>query len=403
MKVKISPSLISGEVTAPPSKSMSHRFLICAGLSEGESYISNLAYSEDILATLDCLEKMGAEITRGTDFVKIKGVLPEKSLGADYFCRESGSTLRFFLPVAMLSDNESTFRGSGRLMERPMSVYEAIAKEKGFFYENTDGVLRVRGKLSSGIYKVAADVSSQFISGLLFALPMCEGDSEILLEGKIESRSYIDMTLEAMDMFGVKAAWNGNSLIIKGGQRYKNAEFAVEGDCSNAAFLDAFNLVGGNVSVKGLKDGTLQGDAVYREYFQLLKEGKPTLDVSNCPDLAPVLMSLASELGGAILKGTARLRIKESDRGTVMKQELSKLGADIEVREDEIIINKTTLKAPTEPFDSHNDHRVVMSLAVLCSKYGGIIEGAEAVRKSYPDFFERTAEMGMEAEEYDNQ
>ena len=399
MKVKISPSLISGEVTAPPSKSMSHRFLICAGLSEGESLISNISYSEDILATLDCLEKMGAEITRGTDFVKIRGVLPEKSEGADYFCRESGSTLRFLLPLALLSDKESTFRGSGRLMERPMSAYEAIAKEKDFFYENTDGVLRVRGKLSSGLYKVAADVSSQFISGLLFALPMCEGDSEILPEGNIESRSYIDMTLEVMKIFGVEASWKADRLTIKGGQRYKSAFLTVEGDYSNAAFLDAFNLVGGNVTVKGLRADTLQGDAIYREYFSLLENGRPTLDVSNCPDLAPVLMCLAAEHSGAILRGTARLRIKESDRGTVMKQELSKLGADIEVREDEIIINETTLKAPTELFDSHNDHRVVMSLAVLCSKYGGMIEGAEAVRKSFPDFFIRTAEIGMEAEE----
>lgn len=402
MTVKIKPSLISGEVTAPPSKSMTHRFLICAGLSEGESLISNISYSEDILATLDCLEKMGAEITRGKDFVKIRGVLPEKFSGADYFCRESGSTLRFLLPLALLSDKESTFSGSVRLMERPMSVYEAIAREKGIFYKNTDGVLRVRGKLTSGLYKVAADVSSQFISGLLFALVLCEGDSEILLEGKIESRSYIDMTLEAMNMFGAEAFWKGNSLIIKGGQCYKSADFAVEGDCSNAAFLDAFNLIGGNVSVKGLRGDTLQGDAVYKEYFSLLENGRPTLDVSNCPDLAPVLMSLAAELNGAVLKGTARLRIKESDRGAVMKQELSKLGADIEVLEDEIIINKTTLKAPEEPFDSHNDHRVAMSLAVLCSKYGGIIEGAEAVRKSYPDFFECAATIGMETEKYDD-
>ena len=403
MTVKIKPSELCGNVKAPSSKSMSHRLLICAGLSSEESYIKNIAYSEDVLATLDCLEVMGAEITRGTDYIKIKGTSPDKKGCCEYFCRESGSTLRFFVPLAMLCENESTFRGSERLMERPMSVYEKLAVEKGIFYKNTDGVLCVGGKLPSGKYTVAADISSQFISGLLFALPLCEGDSEIRLEGTVSSRSYIDMTLEAMAMFGVNASWkDGNTLFIGGSQSYQGKSLTVEGDYSNAAFLDAFNFVGGNVNAEGLRDDTLQGDAVYKEYFSLLRDGTPTLDVSNCPDLAPILMSLATELNGAVLKGTARLRIKESDRGAVMKQELSKLGADIEVLEDEIIINKTILTSSEEPLDSHNDHRVVMSLAVLCSKYGGEIRDAQAVRKSYPDFFERAVELGLEAETDDD-
>ncbi len=403
MTVKIKPSKVFGSVKAPSSKSMSHRLLICAGLSEGESYIKNVAYSEDILATLDCLEKMGAEITRGTDFIKIKGTTPYKSVRREYFCRESGSTLRFFVPLAMLSANESTFYGSERLMERPMSVYESIAVQKGLFYENDDGILRVKGRLPSGKYNVAADISSQFISGLLFALPLCDGDSEIHLEGNVSSRSYIDMTLEAMDMFGVTALWKDkNTLLISGGQKYQNRILTVEGDYSNAAFLDAFNFMGGNVNVEGLRKDTLQGDAVYGKYFSMLKERNPVISVENCPDLAPVLMCLAAELNGAVLKGTARLCIKESDRGSAMKQELSKFGADIEIYDDEIIINKTTLRAPSEPLDSHNDHRVVMSLVVLCSKYGGEIKGAQAVRKSYPDFFERTVKLGLDAEIYDN-
>ena len=402
MTVKIIPSKVSGRVKAPSSKSMSHRLLICAGLSEGESTVENIAYSEDVLATLDCLELMGAKIIRGTDFVRIKGASPAESTGADYFCRESGSTLRFFLPIAMLSENESSFRGCGRLMERPMTVYEEIAAQKGLYYRNNGMELSVRGKLTSGVYNVAADISSQFISGLLFALPLCEGDSKIILEGNIESRSYIDMTLEAMNMFGVSAYWEGNSLIIKGGQRYIGRRLTVESDCSNAAFLDAFNLMGGDVCVTGLREDTLQGDYVYAEYFQQLKEGRPVLDMSNCPDLAPVIMTLAAELNGAVLKGTARLKIKESDRGEVMKQELSKFGADIEIFTNEIVINKTRLRTAAEPLLSHNDHRVVMSLAVLCSKYGGEICGCEAVKKSYPDFFERIAELGLEAKINDN-
>ena len=403
MTVKIKPSKVCGSVKAPSSKSMSHRLLICAGLSEGESHIKNIAYSEDVLATLDCLGKMGAEITRGTDYIKIKGASPRKNSFCEYYCRESGSTLRFFVPLAMLSENDSTFTGSGRLMERPLSVYESIAREKGLYYKNEGGILRIRGSLGSGCYCVAADISSQFISGLLFALPLCEGDSEIRLEGTVSSRSYIDMTLEAMEMFGVKASWKDeNTLFISGGQSYQSRNLTVEGDYSNAAFLDAFNLTGGKVSVEGLREDTLQGDEIYRKYFSLLKEGNPVLDVENCPDLAPILMALAAESGGAVLKGTARLRIKESDRGAVMKQELAKFGADIEVYDDEIIINKTILTSPVEPLDSNNDHRVVMSLAVLCSKYGGEIRDAQAVRKSYPDFFERTAELGLEAETDDN-
>ena len=403
MTVKIKPSKVCGRVKAPSSKSMSHRLLICAGLSEGESYIKNIAYSEDILATLDCLAEMGAEITKGADFIKIKGTLPSENSFCEYYCRESGSTLRFFVPLAMLSENESTFTGSERLMERPLSVYERIARENGLYYKNEGGILRVKGKLTSGCYSVAADISSQFISGMLFALPLCEGDSEIHLEGTVSSRSYIDMTLEAMEMFGVKASWkDGNTLFISGGQSYQGKNLTVEGDYSNAAFLDAFNLMGGKVDVEGLREDTLQGDEIYRKYFSLLKEGNPVLDIENCPDLAPILMTLAAELNGARLTGTARLRIKESDRGAVMKQELSKFGADIEVYDDEIIINKTILTSSEEPLDSHNDHRVVMSLAVLCSKYGGEIRDAQAVRKSYPDFFERAVELGLEAETDDD-
>ncbi len=403
MTVKIKPSEIRGTVTAPASKSMAHRLLICAGLSEGTSHIKNVAYSEDILATLDCLESMGATVQRGPDYVIISGCSPAKSKGARYKCRESGSTLRFFIPIAMLSENESIFTGYGRLMQRPMTVYESIAKEKGLFYKAESDSIKLRGKLSSGEYTVAGDVSSQFISGLLFALPLCEGESEIRITGVVESRSYIDMTLDAVKMFGVNVFWkNKNTLYIKGNQSYKASDLTVEGDCSNASFLDAFNCIGGNVTVNGLKADTLQGDSVYKQYFAFLKEGNAELDIRDCPDLAPILMTLASELNGAVLKGTKRLKIKESDRGEVMKWELSKFGADIEVYEDEIIINQSVLRTPEIPLDSHNDHRVVMSLAVLTSKYGGEIKGAEAVRKSYPDFFAVAEALGLEVKKYDD-
>ncbi|MBQ7117176.1 MAG: 3-phosphoshikimate 1-carboxyvinyltransferase [Clostridia bacterium] len=404
MKVKIEKSILKGEINAPPSKSMAHRLLICAGLSEDESEIDNIAFSEDILATLDCLCEMGAQIVKGESTVKIKGVSPSNITDSKSFAaRESGSTLRFFIPIALLSECEHSFTGYGRLMERPMEVYEKLCKEKGLHFNSTDGKITVKGRLLSGDYTVRGDVSSQFISGLLFALPLCEGDSRIHLTGKTESRSYIDMTLSAMNTFGVKAVWEDkDTLYIKGSQKYLGRKSTVEGDCSNGAFLDAFNYLGSDVSVKGLSEHTLQGDSIYREYFTRLYEGTPVLDVSDCPDLAPILMTLACVLHGAVLTGTARLRIKESDRGTVMKQELSKLGADIDIKENEIIIRKSPLHKSEMPLCGHNDHRVVMSLSVLSSVFGGEIEGAEAVRKSYPDFFERLAEIGLEAKKYDN-
>ncbi|MBQ3136984.1 MAG: 3-phosphoshikimate 1-carboxyvinyltransferase [Clostridia bacterium] len=404
MKIKIEKSLLRGEITAPPSKSMAHRLLICAGLSEGESIINNIAFSEDILATLDCLKEMGADIEAGESTVKIKGVSPLNITESKSFsARESGSTLRFFIPLALLSGWEHCFTGYGRLMERPMEVYENLCAEKGLYFSRSDGKIKVKGKLTSGEYTVKGDVSSQFISGLLFSLPLCEEDSRIHLTGKIESRGYIDMTLSAMSSFGVKSFWeDDNTLYIKGSQKYIEGDFDVEADCSNAAFPDAFNYLGSEVRVKGLNENTIQGDRAYKEYFKALSDGSPTLDVSDCPDLAPILMTLSCALNGAILTGTARLRIKESDRGAVMKKELSEFGADIDIKDNEIIIRKSHLHKAKKPLCGHNDHRVVMALTVLLSVFGGEIEGAEAVKKSYPDFFERLSELGLEAKINDN-
>ena len=403
MTITIKPSVLIGETKVPPSKSMGHRLLICAGLASGESRIDNILFSEDMLATLDCLQAMGAEIKRDGDSVSVVGTLPKNSGGKVFNCRESGSTLRFFIPLAMLGRSESFFKGCGRLMERPMEVYENIAKEKGITYIKNSSCITVGGKLTAGKLKVPANISSQFISGLLFALPMCDGDSEIELTGSIESRSYIDMTIYAMSLFGVDVSWkNEATLYIRGNQQYKSRNLTVEGDYSNAAFSDAFNFIGGNVTVSGLDESSLQGDKVYKEYFSLLRQGTPTLDIKNCPDLAPILITLAAANNGCKLINTARLRIKESDRGAVMAQELSKFGADIEVYDNEIVVNKAELYRPKDDLYCHNDHRVVMSLAVLASKFGGRLVGTEAVKKSFPDFFERMKALGLEFDSDDD-
>lgn len=385
-------------MTAPPSKSMAHRLLICAGLSEGESEIKNIAFSEDVLATLDCLEEMGARIEKRENSVKIKGISPFAiKEGKVFSARESGSTLRFLIPIVLLSGKRHTFNGYGRLMERPLEIYESICKEKGFYFLREKGKITLEGRLTSDEYTLRGDISSQFISGLLFALCLCKGDSRIRLTGKIESRSYIDMTLWAMKGFGVNVLWeNESTLYIKGGQSYRAGCFTNEGDYSNAAFFDALSCLGYAVKVEGLKKSSLQGDRIYKEYYKELKKGKAVLDVSDCPDLAPVLMTLACFLEGAELTGTARLKIKESDRGLAMQKELSKLGADIKVFENKIIINKSALHKSEEAFFGHNDHRIVMALSIAGVLFGGEIEDAQAVKKSYPDFFERLRELGVE-------
>lgn len=400
MKAVIYKSAAKGTVNAPPSKSMAHRLLICAGLAAGESLIKNVELSEDIKATMDCLRALGADCVYDKGTVTVKGtgaISPVDSLN----CRECGSTLRFFLPVCLLSDKRSLLTGSPRLMERPMDVYEQLCMEKGYLFGKSKAGITVRGTIKSGVYTLRGDVSSQFISGLLFALPLAEGDSTIKLTGKTESKPYIDMTLSALTAYGVSAYWRSEAEIyIKGSQSYKSTSLMVEGDYSNAAFLSAFNLIGGNVEVKGLSENSLQGDRVYGEYFEALKNGAPRLDIANCPDLGPVLFAMAAALGGGSFTGTARLKMKESDRGAAMAAELAKLGVDVDIKENEIRVSGG-IKPPAEVLNGHNDHRIVMALSVLLSACGGEIEGAEAVAKSMPHFFTVIKQLGVECDLYE--
>ncbi len=396
MKAIFSPSFAEGSVFAPPSKSMAHRALIAASLAEGESTLSPIALSEDMLATMDCLTSLGATFSREGDRILVKGFGKKPSFGKELFCRESGSTLRFLIPLCLLSGKEYVLSGSGRLLERPLSVYEDLAKEKGFLFERRDGKIFVSGKLTPGEYAIPGGISSQFITGLLFALSLLEKDSFLHITGKTESASYIDMTLSAMEAFGVKAERKDDGFFIPGGQTYLSRTFTVEGDHSNAAFLDAFSAVGGKVTVLGTKKDSLQGDRVYKGYFESLKKGFCQIDLTDCPDLAPVLFALAAFFHGARFTGTARLRIKESDRGEAMKQELEKCGGTLLIGENEITVLKKELFSPEDVILGHNDHRIVMAMSVLLSRLGGKIQGAEAISKSYPDFFEEIKKLGIE-------
>lgn len=400
MKAIIKPSTAKGIVKAPPSKSIAHRMLICAGLSQQESIIRGIAPSKDILATLDCLSAIGASYTYENSCVKIKGGrLGSEENTYDFKCRECGSTLRFFIPIALLTDHRSVFSGSETLMNRPLSVYEDIAEENGYLFEKGREGIVVKGSLTSGVYRVKGNISSQFISGLLFALPLVKGDSKIELIPPIESISYINMTLQALKLFGIDAGWeNESTLYVKGDQKYKGIDGEVEGDYSNAAFLEALNLAGGDVRVTGLDKESLQGDKVYSEYFEKIKNGNAVLDIANCPDLGPVLFAVAALLGGAKFTGTRRLRIKESDRAQAMKEELSKFGINVDVEENSVYVYGGEIKAPIGELCGHNDHRIVMALSNIAVKTGAVIDGAQAIDKSFPDFFEKLKALGIEVE-----
>lgn len=401
MKVSIKPSLARGKVAAPPSKSMAHRLLICAGLSSGESIIHGISLSEDILATLDCLSALGAEFTYENETVFMHGTDLTKPLSPAVLpCRECGSTLRFFIPLCLLTNTQMTLTGSEKLLSRPLTVYETLCRDRGIKYVKEQSSLAVCGKLSSGEYELPGDVSSQFVSGLLFALPLLDSDSKIRLIPPVESRPYIDMTVQALSEFGISAVWEGGeTLLIRGNQHYAAAEAFVEGDYSNAAFFEALNTIGGDVELTGLRSDTLQGDRIYIRHFRSLSEGYTSIDISDCPDLGPILFAVAAMHKGGEFTGTRRLKIKESDRGAVMAAELSKFGVNTEVYEDRIIVHPAKLHSPKAELDGHNDHRIVMALATMATKTGGTITGAQAVRKSLPDYFERLKTLGIEVSE----
>ena len=401
MELEIRAGRASGTVKAPPAKSAAHRLLLCAGLCHGTSVVRNVAFSEDILATIDVLRAIGAKVYVDEDYVFIRGTdVLRAECGDVISCRESGSTLRFCIPLLLLSGSTFTLTGQGRLMQRPQSVYEKLCRDQGLRFEMTGDTISLAGPLKAGRFEIPGDISSQFISGLLFALPLLDADSTIRLIPPVESRSYIDITISALRAFGVRAEWTDETTLrVPGGQSYTPWDIAVEGDWSNAAFFGALKALGDDVTVTGLNPNSLQGDRVYEAYFDALKAGCAELDISDCPDLGPILMATAAGLHGCVLRGTKRLAIKESDRGAAMAEELEKLGVACDIGENTILVS-VGLRTPTEPLSAHNDHRIAMACAVLLTRVGGTITGAEAVKKSFPDFFDRLRGLGIEVNEH---
>lgn len=385
--INIKKSIAKGIIKAIPSKSEAHRYIISILLSKSKNTINNIIYSKDIEATLNCAKALGTNIIKNENSVTIDAtnfLIKNDILD----CFESGSTLRFFIPLCLLDDKTYTLTGSKRLFERPLTEYENLCKVNNFLFELDGNRLILKGKIREGNYKLSSDLSSQFTTGLLFALSYLDGESNIEFIGNINSKTYIDMTIAILKEFGINVKWIDNNHIKIIGNTFRPKDVTVSGDYSNTAFFEALNYLGGSVKIDGLNDKSLQADKIYIDYFKRLNDGYCILDIAQCPDLFPILSVMACLKHGARFTSTNRLKMKESDRAMAMKEELSKLGSTVIINDDEVLIEKTELHTPKVPIDSHNDHRIVMAMAIMLTQFGGTIDGIEAVNKSYPDFFE---------------
>ena len=427
MKIKIRPGKLNGTIEIPPSKSYSHRAVIAAALAENEkkSKIDNLKFSVDITTTTDIMENWGAEIERFESALEIIGnggkVVPKDKYVQ---CNESGSTIRFLIPIGITSENELVFDGKGKLVDRPLDSYYKIFKEQGLKYEKTGRKLplTVNGKLKPGNYEIDGNISSQFITGLLYALPLLEGDSKLIINKNLESKGYVDLTLEILKLAGIEIVNNDyKSFDIKGNQIYRPFDYTVEGDYSQVAFWIVAGIISANrdneVKCLHVNKNSLQGDReiieivtrmganleIFDDYV-IVKPSKTkgtVIDISQCPDIGPILTVLAalSEGETRIINGE-RLRIKESDRITSIKTELNKLGGNVSEEGDSLIIQGVEGFRGGVTVNAWNDHRIAMSLAVASTRCEKeiILEEAESVRKSYPHFWDDFVKMGGEIE-----
>lgn len=402
MDIKIIPSRLKGSVSIPSSKSIVHRLLISAALADGHSIISNISFSQDIYATIDALKAIGAEINVAGSNVIINGITGKIPNKAEINCAESGSTLRFLIPVTSALGINTVYSGRGRLPQRPITPYIRELSQKGIHFDyNNTMPFTVNGKLKSGAFELEGDVSSQFITGLLFALPLLEYDSEIILTSRLESKPYADMTISCLDKFGIKIFETKNGYYIKGGQKYKPVEITAEGDYSQAAFFYTANVLGSDIKINNLSDNSRQGDKKIVEIINSLcynKNKKPCgfrIDASDIPDLVPILGVLGTFCEEkSTIYNAARLKIKESDRLAATAEAVNALGGRIIPNKDGLIIYHSELTGGTA--DSAGDHRIAMSTAIaatICSS-PVIIKNAEAVDKSYPDFFKDYINLG---------
>ncbi|AGK99351.1 3-phosphoshikimate 1-carboxyvinyltransferase [Clostridium pasteurianum] len=424
--VKITPSKLKGKVTIPPSKSLSHRAIIAAGLSKGKSVVENVMFSEDILTTCNAMEALGVTIEKKEEenniyTLIIDGSTELKLLKKEIDCSESGSSLRFFIPICLAEENDVVFTGRGKLVSRPLNQYYEIFDKQGIKYSNENGKLplKVQGKIQSGEFTIDGDVSSQFITGLMFTLPLLQGDSKIIINKKLESKGYLDLTMDILNRFSVEVINKDyKEFLIKGNQQYKSMDYRVEGDFSQAAFWLVAGMIGGEIDCLDLNPDSKQGDKEVLDiikrmngalnitsdkiYAETTNTSSTVIDASQCPDIIPVLAVLAALSEGTTeVINAGRLRIKESDRLTAITTELNKLGADLEEKEDGLIIRGKKELTGGE-VDSWNDHRIAMALAVasIRCKDEVTIKDSGCVKKSYPTFWEDFKKLGGNVHEW---
>lgn len=414
MKVTVYPSIPKGTLKAIPSKSMAHRLLICAALSDGVSKVRCESSSEDIDATVNCLRAMGSNIVKiGNIYLVPKATVhPGQSVTLD--CNESGTTLRFMMCVAAGLGLCARFKGSDRLFERPLSILEEVLTEHGIVISRDENNRIIQsGRAFGNDYSISGNVSSQFISGLLLMLPLCFG-KKIGVTGDFESKPYVDLTVSALRQSGVEISEEGNTYSVNGKYNLTNCE--VEGDWSNSAFWFLSGALGGSVKVTGLCEKSAQGDREMMSYLMSFGAEKrledtgisftnnilkaTSADVSNTPDLVPALAVVAAlSEGKTEITGAKRLKLKESDRLKTVTDMINNLGGRCEYTEDRLIIHGVK-KLTGGTVSACNDHRIVMaaSVAAVCCEGPVIIEGAQAVNKSYPGFFDDLRSLGVRIE-----
>ncbi len=398
MRALIKKGKPAGTVSAPPSKSVLHRMLIAAALSGGTSLITKAALNNDIRATMNCLNALSADCRFENGKITVHGMNGQVT-GSELFCDESGSTFRFMVPVALVKCDEAFFTGSHRLMERGIGIYEDVLSKKGIAFEKKEDGILMKGHLIPGTFEIPGNISSQYITGLMFALPLLEKDSVIKIIPPLESRAYIDITVDVLRKYGVEIRKTGEyEYLVPGNQRYSETDSEAEADWSNAAFPIALKKLGFNVEVDNLNRKSLQGDKACEELMDRLLVPGQTVDISENIDLGPVLFAFAAAKNGGTITGVRRLRIKESDRVEAMITELKKFGCEFVISENSVEIKNTGLVKPMDKLFGHNDHRIVMALSVLLLLTGGEMEGAEAVNKSYPDFFKDLVKLGAEVQ-----
>ena len=415
MKIIKSDKLV-GELSPPPSKSVLHRYIIASSLAKGVSKIENISFSEDIIATIEAMKKLGAKIEQKENYLLIDGSDTFKNLNEniEIDCNESGSTLRFLFPLSIVEENKVLFKGRGKLFKRPMTPYFQNFEKYNIkhFYINENEIL-LEGKLKAGIYEIDGNISSQFITGLLFSLPLLEGESKIIINGKLESSNYIDISLDCLSKFGIKIINNSyQEFVIEGNQSYKVGNYRTEADYSQAAFFLVANAIGSKIKINDLSENSLQGDKKIIDYISEIDNwnSKDTLvlDGSETPDIIPILSLKAAVSGKKIeIVNIERLRIKESDRLKATVEELSKLNFDLIEKKDSILINsrenfKVNKNEKIVSLSAHSDHRIAMMIAIAATCYDGeiLLDNLDCVKKSYPNFWEVFLSLGGKIYEY---